>query len=86
MSLFRTEKKWSIINLRMPKVSKSSNLEDVLLSYLEYCEIDRNLSQNTVKMYDFYLRDFTEWAKSYLKTDRVLLKDIDSALVKKVQG
>lgn len=67
----------------MSKISLNSNLDEVLLRYLEHCEIDRNLSQNTIKMYDFYLSDFASWAKSYLKVETVKLKDIDQEMVKK---
>jgi site-specific recombinase XerD len=33
-----------------------------LTSFLEYCELERNLSQLTIKMYDYYLRTFLNWA------------------------
>ncbi|MBN1162706.1 tyrosine-type recombinase/integrase [Patescibacteria group bacterium] len=67
----------------MSKLTLKSNIEDALLSYLEYCEIERDLSQNTIKMYDFYLRDFIGWAKSYKKRDTISLEEIDDELVKK---
>lgn len=34
----------------------------LLTEFLEYCELDRNLSQLTIKMYDYYLRTFVIWA------------------------
>jgi site-specific recombinase XerD len=67
----------------MSKVSLNSSFDDVLITYLEHCEIDKNLSQNTIKMYDFYLQDFSDWAKSYLKEDKLKIRDIDTNLVKK---
>jgi len=70
-------------NINMPKLTLSASFDDTILKYLEYCEIERNLSQNTIKMYHFYLNDFSTWAKEYLKKDTFALKDIDDELVKK---
>ena len=67
----------------MAKVSLNSNFEEVVLKYLEYCEIEKNLSQNTIKMYHFYLNDFGNWAKDYLKKGVFAIQDIDEDLVKK---
>ncbi len=67
----------------MSKVTLNSSMDEILIKYLEYCEIDRNLSQNTIRMYDFYLHDFLVWAKSYLQKEEIKLKEIDSELVKK---
>jgi site-specific recombinase XerD len=35
-----------------------------LTEFLEYCEVERNFSQLTIKMYDYYLRTFLSWAES----------------------
>ncbi|GIW69700.1 MAG: tyrosine recombinase XerD [Patescibacteria group bacterium] len=67
----------------MAKVSFESNLSDVILKYLEYCEIEKNLSQNTLKMYHFYLNDFLNWLRSFLKKDNVVLADVTDENVKK---
>ena len=45
----------------------SLNLDALITEYLEHCEIQKNLSQNTIKMYHFYLADFSEWVKDFLK-------------------
>jgi site-specific recombinase XerD len=34
----------------------------LVTDFLEHCEVDRNLSQLTVKLYDYYLRTFFSWA------------------------
>jgi len=34
------------------------DLTNYIVKFLEHCEIDRNLSPNTIKMYNFYLADF----------------------------
>ncbi len=53
------------------------------MQYLEYCEIEKNFSQNTIKMYHFYLHDFIDWIKDYLKKEDILLEDINYDNVKK---
>lgn len=67
----------------MSKVSLNSNLDEVILQYLEYCEIQKNLTQNTIKMYHFYLNDFVHWARDFLKKDNLRLSDINIELVNK---
>ncbi|OGC47589.1 hypothetical protein A2886_02260 [candidate division WWE3 bacterium RIFCSPHIGHO2_01_FULL_42_13] len=58
------------------------SLEKLLTNYLEYCEVEKNLSQNTIQMYDFYLRDFITWATETLKRD-LTPDDINEELVRK---
>lgn len=36
-------------------------LNEAILQFLEYAELDRNLSQKTIKMYAYYLNFFKEW-------------------------
>jgi site-specific recombinase XerD len=69
--------------LYMSKLNLKSNFPDAVTQYLEYCEIERNLSQNTLKMYDFYLHDFANWAKAINKNENLVLADIDEDLIKK---
>lgn len=37
------------------------SLKDCLIDFLEYLEIEKNRSQQTVRNYDFYLRRFAQW-------------------------
>ncbi len=60
-----------------------SNLAELMIRYLEYCEIEKNLSQNTIKMYHFYLYDFMDWALAYLKKEKITPQDLDYELIKK---
>jgi site-specific recombinase XerD len=69
--------------LYMSKLNLKSNFSDAVTQYLEYCEIERNLSQNTLKMYDFYLHDFADWAKAVNKNESFVLADFDEELIKK---
>lgn len=67
-----------------PVVARNpKTLEDYIMRYLEFCEVERNLSQNTIKMYHFYLLDLTGWMKSFLKTTQLAIADIDSELIRK---
>jgi len=37
------------------------SLKEAVDSFLEYCELDRNLSSRTVRMYSYYLNFFSAW-------------------------
>lgn len=37
------------------------SLKEAIWRFLEYCELDRNLSLKTVRMYSYYLQFFQEW-------------------------
>ncbi len=39
-------------------------LREAIDRFLEYCELDKNLSQRTVRMYSYYLEFFYKWALS----------------------
>lgn len=36
-------------------------IKEAILRFLEYCELDRNLSLKTVRMYGYYLNFFQDW-------------------------
>ncbi|MEK7595407.1 MAG: tyrosine-type recombinase/integrase [Patescibacteria group bacterium] len=59
------------------------NVENLLIDYLEFCEIDKNLSQDTIKMYHYYLNDFLAFSKSHLEKPVVSVKDISLELIQK---
>lgn len=61
----------------------TATLDKLAVKYLEFCEIEKNLSQSTIKMYDFYLRDFLEFAARTLGKTETLPTDIDADLVRK---
>jgi len=73
----------AFLNIKMTKVSTSESLNGAISKYLEYCEIERNLSQNTIKMYHFYLNDFLEWLKNNLKIKEPVVSSINYEDVKK---
>lgn len=39
-----------------------ANLNNLITQFLEYLEIEKNRSAQTVRNYDFYLKRFTQWA------------------------
>ncbi len=45
----------------MPPPSPTPPLQEPVLRFLEYCELDKNLSPLTVKMYGHYLSVFQRW-------------------------
>ncbi|OGC46122.1 hypothetical protein A2V49_03530 [candidate division WWE3 bacterium RBG_19FT_COMBO_34_6] len=59
------------------------DIQHYIIKYLEFCEIDKNLSQNTIKMYHFYLNDFLSWAMTYLQKDLIKINDLNEDLIKK---
>ena len=64
-------------------VGNPKNLEGYIMRYLEFCEVERNLSQSTIKMYHFYLLDLMNWMKSFLQRLDLVTDDIDNELVRK---
>jgi len=63
--------------------NNTKKINDLIVQYLEFCEIEKNLSQSTIKMYHFYLLDFADWASSFLGKDILAPKDLDIDLIKK---
>lgn len=37
------------------------DINEAVLRFLEYCELDKNLSLKTVRMYGYYLNFFKQW-------------------------
>ncbi|KKU56935.1 MAG: Tyrosine recombinase XerC [candidate division WWE3 bacterium GW2011_GWB1_47_11] len=63
--------------------TNSLDLKILIAKYLEYCEVDRNLSQNTIKMYHFYLTDFISWIQKITEHENPRITDLDYDLIKK---
>ncbi|PIR43920.1 hypothetical protein COV24_00125 [candidate division WWE3 bacterium CG10_big_fil_rev_8_21_14_0_10_32_10] len=56
-------------------------LNTLINDFLQHSEVERNLSQGTVKMYHMYLTKFYEYAKSSLKKESVSEKDLTKELI-----
>lgn len=61
----------------------AGDLNNMVIEYLEYCEVDRNLSLNTIKMYHFYLYDFMTWLQDMSGSTSLTVQDITVETVKK---
>src|SRR3989344_6137711 len=58
----------------MPTSKTSKNPKDIsnlINDFLQYCEVERNLSSGTVKMYHLYLKEFSEYTKRTQNSDNV---------------
>ena len=59
-----------------------TQFNNYILDFLEYCELDQNLSQGTIKMYDYYLHHFATWAQKELGR-APKLSDLTPPLIRK---
>lgn len=46
-------------------------IKEAVLRFLEYCELDKNLSIKTVRMYGYYLSFFQEWLKDDIEVETI---------------
>lgn len=61
---------------------KPDDLARLIQDFLQYCEVDKNLSQGTVKMYHFYLREFYVWLTDVQNSDVVSYKMVTQDAVR----
>ena len=59
-----------------------NNLNDLKNEFLKFCEIEKNLSPYTLKMYDFCLSDFTAFLKDHFGKESVSINDISLENIK----
>ncbi|PIZ66743.1 hypothetical protein CO051_07315 [Candidatus Roizmanbacteria bacterium CG_4_9_14_0_2_um_filter_39_13] len=45
--------------------------------FLDYCEIDKNLSQKTIRMYSYYLRFFADWLAEVKQKKDIDIESVD---------
>lgn len=64
------------------KKSRSDDLFSLISEFLQYCELEKNLSQGTVKMYHFYLKEFANWLSEVSRSDVVSYSDVTQDVVK----
>lgn len=58
------------------------DINEAVLRFLEYCELDKNLSLKTVRMYGYYLNFFKNWLLQSQKTKNFLVEKIDENTVR----
>lgn len=57
-------------------------IKESTLLFLEYCELDRNLSVKTVRMYAYYLQFFQSWLLASAQVDDFEVEKIDENIVR----
>jgi site-specific recombinase XerD len=57
-------------------------IKDAVLNFLEYCELDKNLSQKTVKMYGYYLNFFQGWLLKKENKEDFEIERIDENIIR----
>ncbi len=58
------------------------NIKVAVERFLEYCELDRNLSERTVRMYGYYLHFFEEWLLQQSKNKNPEVESIDEETIR----
>lgn len=59
------------------------DIKEAVLRFLEYCELDKNLSLKTVRMYGYYLEFFRDWLLEHEKTENFSVEKIDENIIRK---
>jgi site-specific recombinase XerD len=57
-------------------------IKEAVLRFLEYCELDKNLSQRTVKMYGYYLSFFQNWLIKTYQNENYEVEKIDENVIR----
>jgi len=57
-------------------------IKDASMRFLEYCELDRNLSIRTVHMYSYYLNFFKDWLNKTQQTEDFEVEKIDDDIMR----
>jgi site-specific recombinase XerD len=57
-------------------------IKEAVLRFLEYCELDKNLSLKTVKMYGYYLSFFQKWLYASNKVKSFEVEKIDDDIIR----
>lgn len=51
-------------------------ISEAVIRFLEYCELDKNLSQKTVRMYSYYLTFFKDWIHKAKSKEEIDVEDL----------
>lgn len=57
-------------------------VKEAILRFLEYCELDKNLSIKTVRMYGYYMEFFRKWLLQSKKVEDFEVEKIDENLIR----
>ena len=59
------------------------DIKEASARFLEYCEIDRNLSPRTIRMYAYYINFFRDWIIIETANDTLSVEKIDENMIRK---
>lgn len=59
------------------------DIQEAVLRFLEYCELDKNLSKKTVRMYGYYVEFFRDWLLKEKQVSQYPVEKIDDTTVRK---
>src|SRR4030067_2041178 len=57
-------------------------IKNAILNFLDYCELDRNLSLKTVRMYGYYLQFFQGWLLKTQSSEDFSVEKIDENVIR----
>lgn len=57
-------------------------LSEAVKQFIDYCEIDKNLSPKTIRMYSYYLNFFNDWVVEEHKDDSFEVEKIDENTIR----
>lgn len=57
-------------------------IKEATLRFLEYCELDKNLSKRTVRMYGYYLQFFQQWLLASSQLEDFEVEKIDESIIR----
>lgn len=57
-------------------------IKEAIMRFLEYCELDKNLSLKTVRMYSYYMNFFMNWLLQQSKTVTFPVDKIDENIIR----
>ncbi|MGB9707354.1 MAG: tyrosine-type recombinase/integrase [Microgenomates group bacterium] len=57
-------------------------INEAVLRFLEYCELDKNLSLKTVRMYGYYLNFFKEWLVKKYQREKINVEEINENTIR----
>lgn len=58
-------------------------IKEAVLQFLEYCELDRNLSLKSVRMYGYYIQFFQDWVIKQNGSDDFEVENIDENTIRR---
>ncbi len=58
------------------------DINEAILRFLEYCELDKNLSLKTVRMYGYYLNFFKQWLMQSQKVKNISVEKINDETIR----